>query len=143
MACTCCSSDTSTPMAIAVPPADSISRTVSLALSTLMSATMTRAPSPANLTADTRPTPEPAPVTIALLPSRLPLMRAPASLLACPATGLGIRHDGRFGRSEPVQPFGIAAEQLVLHALRQVLHRIAGDINAVRPRRVRVRLVRL
>ena len=63
----------------------------------------TRAPSSANRSADTRPTPEPAPVTMALLPS------------STPAIGLRVRQDGRLGRREPVQPLGVAAQQLVLH----------------------------
>ena len=131
MACTCSSSDTSTPTAMADPPADSISRTVSLALSTLMSAATTRAPSCAKRTADTRPTPEPAPVTMAVLPSSTPL----SAITHSPG--------GRFGRREPVQPLGVAAEQLVLDLCREVLHRVAGDLDAVGPRRVRVRIVGL
>src|SRR6478609_3967488 len=116
---------------MADPPADSIWRTVSLAWSTSMSATTTFAPSCANRTADTRPTPEPAPVTIALLPSSTPAIRS------------GLRHDGRLRRGEAVQPLGIAAEQLVLHLRGEVLHGVARDVDAVGPRRVRVRVVGL
>ena len=67
-----------------------------------MSAATTRAPSCANRSADTRPTPEPAPVTMALLPS------------STPVTGSDVRQDGRLGRREAVQPLGVAAQQLVL-----------------------------
>ncbi len=75
IACTCCSSETSVPIAMAVPPADSIWQTVSFAWSRSISAATTRAPSSANRSADTRPTPEPAPVTMALLPASTPGIR--------------------------------------------------------------------
>src|SRR5581483_1203173 len=58
--------------ATARPPADSMAVTVSFALSRLMSATTTAAPSAAMRCAVARPIPEPEPVTIATFPSSTP-----------------------------------------------------------------------
>src|SRR5882757_974949 len=57
----------------ALPPAASIAATVSLAGSASRSFTTTLAPSPASLTAISRPMPRPEPETMATLPSRVPM----------------------------------------------------------------------
>src|SRR4051794_9113511 len=70
------SSDTSQVMAMAWPPPASISRPVSSADEPLTSTTTTSAPSDDRRRAVVRPIPEPAPVTIATLPSSSPIGRS-------------------------------------------------------------------
>ena len=74
IAATSASRLTSPPMAIAWPPAALISPTVPAALSSVRSATATRAPSRLMATAVARPIPDAPPVTSAVLPSRMPAM---------------------------------------------------------------------
>ena len=71
--------DTSQCSATAAPSVASISATVSLARSRSMSAHTTDAPSSAKRRADARPTPEPAPVMMAIFPSSHAFAHFPSS----------------------------------------------------------------
>src|SRR4029078_752051 len=104
-ACTSASEVTSQCCAYAVPASASMSRTVSFAQSSRTSATTTRAPSAAQPSAAARPTPEPALVMMTDL-SCNNTREAP-----CGRVGRsGGDGDGRCGGLEPVEAFGVRAQ---------------------------------
>src|SRR6266404_4830805 len=114
---TSAASETSQRIATALPPAARMASAVARACSSWISRTATRAPCLANSWQMAWPMPEPPPVTMAVLPLRSNMRRAP---VASVQIGDGLRTLGQHGDGDAV---AAAAGNLVADAPADVAHR--------------------